>query len=149
MRDFFSFVSYTINSQSKSTFVPAFALTWTTGTLPPLISRCSPAFSNSYSISYGFASGRSILLIATTAFNSIFKIKLITSIVWFLTPYVAATTSTTKSVMFAPLYLILIKASWPGVSMKVICLSPCLTLKAPILWVIPPCYLAAILEFLK
>lgn len=43
------------------------------------------------------------------------------------------------SVNWAPLTLILAKASWPGVSIKVI-LDPSLvmTWKAPIFWVIPP-----------
>ena len=40
--------------------------------------------------------------------------------VCFFTPYVAETMSTTKSVILAPRCLILVNASWPGVSIKVI-----------------------------
>ena len=70
-----------------------------------------------------------------------------TSKVWFLTPYTAETIKTTKSVTVAPLSLILIKASCPGVSINVTLFYPSLILKAPIFWVIPPSYLSAILLF--
>ena len=38
-----------------------------------------------------------------------------------MTPSSAATTSTTMSVTWAPRARMAVKASWPGVSMKVIC----------------------------
>jgi hypothetical protein len=44
---------------------------------------------------------------------------LIASIVCGITPSSAATTSTTMSVTLAPRARIAVKASWPGVSMKV------------------------------
>ena len=50
----------------------------------------------------------------------------IASIVCGITPSSAATTSTTMSVTEAPRERIAVNASWPGVSMKVIC-SPALS----------------------
>ena len=44
------------------------------------------------------------------------------SIVCSMMPSSAATTSTTMSVTLAPRARIAVKAAWPGVSMKVICL---------------------------
>ncbi len=44
----------------------------------------------------------------------------IASSVWGITPSSAATTSTAMSVTSAPRARIAVKASWPGVSMKVI-----------------------------
>lgn len=40
------FVYSIISSQSNSTFMPVLALIWTTGTLPPLTSKSSPALPN-------------------------------------------------------------------------------------------------------
>ena len=72
-----------------------------------------------------------------------------TSKVCCFTPSTADTTSTIISVTDAPLCLILTKASWPGVSIKVRRLPKQLILKAPILWVIPPSSFAAISDFLR
>jgi hypothetical protein len=44
-----------------------------------------------------------------------------------MTPSSAATTSTAMSVTFAPRARMAVKASWPGVSMKVIRRPPCST----------------------
>ena len=44
-----------------------------------------------------------------------------------MTPSVAATTSTTMSVSWAPRARIAVKAAWPGVSMKVSFVSPICT----------------------
>ena len=46
---------------------------------------------------------------------------LIASTVWGMMPSSAATTRMTTSVTWAPLARMEVKASWPGVSMKVIC----------------------------
>ena len=67
----------------------------------------------------GLASGRSILFIATTIGTLAALAWLIDSIVWGMTPSTAATTSTTTSVTWAPRARMLVKAWWPGVSMKV------------------------------
>ena len=49
---------------------------------------------------------------------------LIASSVWGMTPSSAATTSTATSVTLAPRDRMAVKASWPGVSRKVIQRSP-------------------------
>ena len=68
----------------------------------------------------GFASGLSILLIATTSGTLAAFACAIASLVCGITPSSAATTSTTMSVTFAPRARIAVKASWPGVSRNVI-----------------------------
>ena len=68
---------------------------------------------------FGSADSRSILLTATTIGTSAARAWAIASIVWGMTPSSAATTSTTTSVACAPRERIVVKASWPGVSMKV------------------------------
>ena len=62
---------------------------------------------------------------ATTIGTSAALAWLMASMVWGMTPSSAATTSTTMSVTSAPRARILVKASWPGVSMKVIGLPSC------------------------
>jgi hypothetical protein len=68
----------------------------------------------------------------------VFFINSITSNVCFLTPSIAETTSIIKSVTDAPLSLIFVNASWPGVSINVILFPWQLILNAPIFCVIPP-----------
>ena len=68
----------------------------------------------------GFASGRSILLTATTIGTSAARACEIDSFVCGMTPSSAATTSTAMSVTFAPRARIAVNASWPGVSRNVI-----------------------------
>ena len=68
----------------------------------------------------GSAFSRSILLMATTIGTSAARAWSMASMVWGMTPSSAATTSTTMSVASAPRARMAVKASWPGVSMKVI-----------------------------
>ena len=68
----------------------------------------------------GFASGLSILLMATIIGTFAALACWIASTVCGITPSSAATTSTTTSVTLAPRARIEVKAAWPGVSMKVI-----------------------------
>ena len=70
------------------------------------------------------ASGRSILLIATIIGTPAFLAWLMASTVCGMTWSSAATTSTTMSVTWAPRARMAVKAWWPGVSRKVIALSP-------------------------
>ncbi len=72
----------------------------------------------------GFASGRSILLTATTIGTPAALAWSIASIVWGMTPSSAATTSTATSVTLAPRARMAVNASWPGVSRNVT-LRPC------------------------
>ena len=64
------------------------------------------------------------------------------SMVCGMTPSSAATTSTMTSVTWAPRARMAVNASWPGVSMNVICLPSISTTDAPICWVMPPASLA-------
>ena len=70
---------------------------------------------------FGFASGLSHLLTATIIGQAAALACFIASIVWVLMPSSAATTNTTISVTLAPLALISVNASCPGVSIKDIC----------------------------
>ena len=91
----------------------------------------SPPYSSvtiPYSVSWprifsGLAPSTSILLTATMILTPAACAWLTASIVWGMTPSSAATTSTAMSVTSAPRARIWVKASWPGVSMKVIALS--------------------------
>lgn len=87
---------------------------------PPFCSILSPASKIEFYVASTSALMRSILLMATMVGILSFKIKSMTYFVCFLTPSVAETTSTIMSVTLAPLRRIFEKASWPGVSMKVI-----------------------------
>ena len=62
--------------------------------------------------------GRSDLLRATISGTPAALAWLIDSMVWGITPSSAATTSTTRSVIFAPRARMLVNAAWPGVSRK-------------------------------
>ena len=68
----------------------------------------------------GLAFSLSILLTATMNGTSAARAWSIASIVCGMTPSSAATTMTATSVIFAPRARIAVKASWPGVSRKVI-----------------------------
>ncbi len=70
----------------------------------------------------GFAPSLSILLTATMIGTSAALAWWMASTVCGMTPSSAATTRMTMSVMFAPRARMAVNASWPGVSMKVICL---------------------------
>ena len=67
-----------------------------------------------------FASGLSILFIATTIGTPAARAWAIASLVCGMTPSSAATTRMTMSVALAPRARIAVKAAWPGVSRKVI-----------------------------
>jgi hypothetical protein len=66
------------------------------------------------------ASGLSILFIATTIGTPAALAWAMASLVCGITPSSAATTRMTMSVALAPRARIAVKASWPGVSRKVI-----------------------------
>ena len=70
----------------------------------------------------GLAVGLSILLMATMMETPAALAWLMDSTVWGIMPSSAATTSTAMSVRFAPRARMLVKASWPGVSKKVMVL---------------------------
>ena len=98
---------------------PVSAETGTTMVSPPQSSATS-----SYSVSScltlsGLAVGLSILLMATIRGTPAALAWLMASTVWGMMPSSAATTSTTISVTWAPLARMAVKASWPGVSRKV------------------------------
>ena len=87
---------------------------------PPQASGTSPRSESCCSTRSGSASARSILLMATMIGTSAALAWSMASTVWGMTPSSAATTSTTMSVTSAPRARMAVKASWPGVSMKVI-----------------------------
>ena len=74
----------------------------------------------------GFAAGLSILLIATIIGTPAALVWLMASMVCGIRPSSAATTRMTMSVTLAPRARISVKASWPGVSRKLI-FSPLLS----------------------
>ena len=67
----------------------------------------------------GLASGLSILLMATITGISAALAWLMDSMVWGMMPSSAATTRMAMSVIMAPRARMAVKASWPGVSRKV------------------------------
>ena len=75
----------------------------------------------------GLAVGLSILLMATITDTWAALAWLMDSTVWGMMPSSAATTRTAMSVMLAPRARMLVKASWPGVSRKVMVLPPAVT----------------------
>ena len=85
----------------------------------PLL-RLQPSVASSLSTRSGLASGRSILLTATTIGTPAARAWEIDSFVCGITPSSAATTRTAMSVTFAPRARMAVKASWPGVSRNVI-----------------------------
>ena len=85
-----------------------------------LLRARTPSATSSCFTRSGFASGLSILFIATTTGTLPAFACAIASFVCGITPSSAATTSTTMSVTFAPRARIAVNASWPGVSRNVI-----------------------------
>ena len=106
-------------SRRSSSPVCCFAETWANCVLPPQSSGWRPSEASSVLTRSMFASGTSILLIATTIGTSAARAWLIDSLVCGITPSSAATTSTAMSVIFAPRARIAVNASWPGVSRNV------------------------------
>ena len=104
--------------------MPLVAETFTQMVSPPKSSGTSPCSIRRWRVCCGFAPGRSHLLTATTIGTPAERAWSIASIVCGITPSVAATTSTTMSVSWAPRARIAVKAAWPGVSMKVSFFSP-------------------------
>ncbi len=86
---------------------------------PPYSSGTTPSATSSCLTRSWFASGLSILVIATTIGTWAARAWLIASRVCGMTPSSAATTRMTMSVALAPRARIAVKASCPGVSRKV------------------------------
>ena len=105
---------------------------------PPHSSGTNSYFINSCFTLSIFASGKSILFIATIIGIPADLAWFIASTVCGIIPSFAATTNIAISVICAPLALIAVNASCPGVSKNVISLSFTFTLYAPIACVIPP-----------
>ena len=105
-------------SRRVSRFSCFFAETGTISTSPPQSVGCKPRPANPCLTLSGFASGLSILLIATIIGTPAALECSTASTVCGITPSSAATTRITISVAFAPRARIIVKASWPGVSRK-------------------------------
>ena len=99
---------------------PCLAETGTHIVSPPQSSATKPYSVNSCLTLSMLAPGLSILFIATTIGTSAALQWLIASFVWGIIPSSAATTNITTSVICAPLALIAVNASCPGVSKNVI-----------------------------
>ena len=142
------FLGFTFNSSisacnktisNKSSIPIPFLAEIGTNIVSPPHSSGTSSYSINPSLTFcGSAPGKSILFIATIIGISAAFAWFIASIVCGITPSFAATTKIAISVICAPLALMLVKASCPGVSKNVISLSLTLTLYAPICWVIPP-----------
>ena len=107
-------------------------------TSPPQSSGTSSCSVSSCLTRSGLAVGLSILLMATMMGTPAALEWLMASTVWGMMPSSAATTSTTMSVHCAPRMRIAVKASWPGVSRKVICWPWISAVYAPMCCVMPP-----------
>ena len=94
--------------------------TGTTMVSPPQSSETRPYSVSCWATRSGSAPGLSILLMATTMGTLAALAWLMASMVWGMMPSSAATTRMTISVTWAPRARMEVKASWPGVSMKVI-----------------------------
>ena len=117
---------------------PVFADTGTLMTSPPQSSTRTPFSARSFLTISGFAPGLSILLMATMIGTPAAFAWLMDSMVCGLTLSSAATTSTAMSVACAPLALMAVNASCPGVSRNTIFCPLISTSDAPMCWVIPP-----------
>ena len=137
---FNSSISATNRTISSKWSIPMFFLaeTGTAITSPPQSSTRSPCSDNSCLTLSGFAPSLSILFIATISGTSAALAWFIASTVWGIIPSSAATTSIAISVTWAPLALIDVKASCPGVSKNTIFCPFILTSEAPMCCVIPP-----------
>ena len=109
-----------IISSNESRFSPVFAETGTQIVSPPQSSDTKPCSVNSCLTLSTFAPGLSILFIATIIGTLAALQWLIASLVCGIIPSSAATTKITISVTCAPLALMAVKASCPGVSKNVI-----------------------------
>ena len=109
-----------IASSSLSMPSPVLADTGTNITSPPYSSGNTFSATNSCLTRSGFASGLSILFIATMIGTLAALACAIASLVCGITPSSAATTRMTTSVICEPRARIAVNASWPGVSRKVI-----------------------------
>ena len=141
---FSSFNSATSESVSSSSSMPlpVAALVSTNGVSPPMLSGIRPRPYSCCSVLLRLALGRSTLLMATTMDTPAALAWLMASSVCGMTPSSAATTMTAMSVTWAPRARILVNASWPGVSRKVIGLPSCSTRQARITCVMPPASVA-------
>ena len=137
---FSSFISATKSTISNklSIFIFFFAEIGTKIVSPPQSSETNPYSASSCFTLSGFAPSTSILFIATIIGIPAAFAWSIASIVCGITPSFAATTNIAISVIWAPLALIAVNASCPGVSKNVISLPFISTLYAPIACVIPP-----------
>ena len=127
---FKSFISAINRIISKTSSIPSFlaADTGIQGISPPHSSGTSSCSVNCCFTKSGFAPSLSILFIATIIETPAALAWLIASIVCGIIPSSAATTKTAISVTWAPLALIVVKASCPGVSRNVISLPSKFTL---------------------
>ena len=120
-----------------------FAETSTNSVSPPQSAGVRPCCASSPRTRFGSAPSLSILLTATITGTSAALAWSIASTVCGITPSSAATTITAMSVTLAPRARIAVKASWPGVSRKVIVWPSWWTWYAPMCCVIPPASPAA------
>ena len=127
-----------IASSSSSMPAPVFADTGMNCASPPYSSGITLSATSSCLTRSRFASGLSILLIATTIGTLPAFACAIASFVCGITPSSAATTRITMSVTFAPRARIAVNASWPGVSRNVITPFFVCTWYAPMCCVMPP-----------
>ena len=114
-------------SSSVSMPLPSSAETLTNSCDPPQSEGMTSRWESSWRTRSGLASALSILLTATMNGTSAARAWSIASIVCGMTPSSAATTMTATSVIFAPRARMAVKASWPGVSRKVISRPSCCT----------------------
>ena len=98
--------------------------TSTNSVSPPQSAGVRPCWASSPRTRFGSAPSLSILFTATITGTSAAFAWSIASTVCGMTPSSAATTITAMSVTFAPRARMAVKASWPGVSRKVIVWSP-------------------------
>ena len=137
LRSWRSATSRTISIRSSMP-VRCFALTGTAMMSPPYSSMSTPLSASSCLTRSGWASGLSILLIATIIGTRAARTWSIASFVCGMTPSSAATTMIAMSVTCAPRARMAVNASWPGVSRKTIRLPLWSTSLAPMCCVIPP-----------
>ena len=107
-------------SSKRSMPSPVIADTGTKIASPPYSSGTIPSVTSSCLTRSMLLPGLSILLMATMTGTFAALAWAIASFVCGMTPSSAATTRMTMSVTFAPRARIAVKASWPGVSRKVI-----------------------------
>ena len=129
-------------SSSSSMCRRFLADTFTNMFCPPQSSGMTSYSVSSWRTLSGLAPSLSILFTATTMGTPAALAWLIASTVCGMTPSSAATTSTITSVTCAPRARMAVKASCPGVSMKVIWRPLMSTTEAPMCCVMPPASLS-------